>query len=194
MVLAIRIRAMKRRWRIEDVLSNAVFADIHRAVMGLHDHATARDVVRVLSGWVAKYPELTTTNPFSNYGFHSIGRVARNFELYAPVKLDDRAIGRIKTSFARLSRSNEAGIAQFVRDLMEELLAPEVDVTCAACGEDFMQAFRGERTSRLVLQCLRCGHIQFDDGSDARGETIRFLAAQEIAALTSLDWRIGTND
>jgi hypothetical protein len=165
------------------MLSNAAYTSLNRAIQALQASATASDIVYVISEWVSKYSELMVKDPYSNFGFDLIGRVAGNVHRYAPVELDDQGIERIKKSFARIRKSNDAGIAQCVRDLMEELLAPEVDATCMTCGEDFMQGFASERTSRLILQCVRGGHIQFGDGLDAAGESLRFLTADELPAI-----------
>ena len=169
------------------MLSNIAFSSLNRAVQTLNASATASDVVYVISEWVSGNSRLMATEPYSNFGFDLIGRVAGHVDRYAPIGLDDLGVERIKKSFARLRKSNDAGIAQCIRDLMEELLAPEVGAICMTCGEDFMQAFASERTSRLILQCARCGHVQFGDGSDAGGESLRFLTADELPAIKTAD-------
>lgn len=167
------------------MLSIPAYRDLARAIQGLPADAESIDVISAISRWVQNHPELTVQEPFSNYGFDLIKCVAGQIESYAPGALDGQAIDRIKMLFSRLKRSDDGGIAQLVRDTMEELLAPEVDSCCGVCGENFMQAFAGQVSSQFVLQCPRCGHCQFRDGSDARGETVRFLAADEVSELGS---------
>lgn len=156
------------------------FKDLRAAVDALSLDASARDVLEALVAWVGRHQRALSEPPFSEYGFDLIIRMVGRVDCYRPADLDARAAERIKHRVAGMTRGKSSSIAMFVRDLMEELLAPEVDWDCPRCGQEFGLLFGCAETPALVIMCRVCGAARFADGSALSGRRMRYIEASEV--------------
>ena len=158
------------------------YRDFRAAMGSLASDASARDVLEAVVGWVGMHQSALSFPPFSDYGFDQIIQLVGCVDRYCPNELDDGAVDRIKRSVAGMTRGKSSSIAMFVRDLMEELLAPEVDWVCPNCGQPFGLLFGTEDASQRIVVCRTCGAARGTDGSSLSGRVLRYLEASEFAA------------
>lgn len=109
------------------MLAPKAYSVLVATVEAIHSDASADDIVRAVVGWVGRHPQTFEKAPFSEYGFSLIAALLGRVDHYRATQLDDQAVGQIKWWVSRLKRSDSAGIAQYIRDLMEDLLAPETE-------------------------------------------------------------------
>lgn len=159
------------------------YKDFGAVVGALSLDASARDVLEALVDWVGSHQCALSGPPFSDYNFDLIIQMVGRVDCYRPADLDARAVERIKHSVAGMTRGKSLVIAQFVRCLMEELLAPVVDWVCPNCGQEFGLLFGCVETPALVVMCHACGAARFADGSALSGRRMRYIEAAEVPGL-----------
>ena len=120
--------------------------------------------------------------PFSDYGFDQIIQIVGRADCYRPNDLGDRAVERIQRSISGKTRGKSASIAMFVRDLMEELLAPEVDWVCPNCNAQFGLLLGCVDASQHLLVCRVCRASRWAGGSTLSGQRVRYREASELDA------------
>lgn len=159
------------------------YNDFRAVVDALSLDASARDVLEALVDWVGRHQCALSGPPFSDYNFDLISQMVGRVDCFRPAELDDGAVERLKRSVAGMTRGRSSAIAQLIRDLIDELLAPEVDWICPNCGEQFGLLFGciGER--ERVLICRVCGAARCTDGSMLSGKAIRYLEMSELDGL-----------
>jgi hypothetical protein len=141
-----------------------------------------RGVVEALLQWMAKCGNEVRTEPFLSYGFNSIADMTGRASEYPLADISEADVDRISSRASRLANASDEVIAQFVRDLMEELIAVEFDRVCCRCGETYMRAYIGVSRSLPAFQCDTCGYGEFLDGSSLSGESLKFISLKEMDA------------
>lgn len=141
-----------------------------------------RGVVEALLQWMEKCGDEVRREPFLSYGFNLIADMKGCVSEYPVADIGGADVDRISSRSARLESASDEMIAQFVRDLMEELIAVEFDRVCRRCGETYMRAYIGVSRSLPTFQCDTCGYGEFLDGSSLSGELLKFISLKEMDA------------
>ncbi|QCZ96612.1 hypothetical protein DL544_06220 [Stenotrophomonas sp. pho] len=81
--------------------------------------------------------------PFLSYGFDLMVNMDGRLDEYPFAEIGEADVGRVYLRATQLRNASDDGVAQFVRDLMEELVAVEIDRVCLRCGEAYMRAYMG---------------------------------------------------
>ncbi|EMI50848.1 hypothetical protein C405_04187 [Stenotrophomonas maltophilia AU12-09] len=125
--------------------------------------------------------------PFLSYGFDLMVNMDGRLDEYPFAEIGEADVGRVYLRATQLRNASDDGFAQFVRDLMEELVAVEIDRVCFRCGEAYMRAYMGLISFTPAFQCDVCGYGEFLNGSALRGERLRFITLKELESF-EISW------
>lgn len=154
---------------------------------GVNNNSGARGVVEALIQWIIECEGEVRREPFLSYGFDLMVSMDGRLDEYPFAEIGEADVGRVYSRATRLRSASDDDVAQFVRDLMEGLVAVEIDRVCSRCGEAYMREYMGLISVVPAFQCDVCGYGEFLDGSALRGERLRFLTLKELESF-EISW------
>ncbi|MCZ7843067.1 MULTISPECIES: hypothetical protein [Stenotrophomonas maltophilia group] len=169
--------------RLSGILRNRLISGLS----SVNNNSGARGVVEALIQWVMECEGEVRREPFLSYGFDLIVNMDGRLDEYPFAEIGEADVGRVHSRATQLRNASDDGVAQFVRDLMEELVAVEIDRVCSRCGEAYMRAYMGLISFTPAFQCDVCGYGEFLNGSALRGERLRFITLKELESF-GISW------
>lgn len=126
---------------------------------------TANDFLRVLQHFLRECSELLDDKPFADYELRKFATLPTEDYPVEFTVSSEVEVSHLMAVIRRSKHKKSVLIAQFLRDVFEQLLVVESDRDCPRCASGGMGIFKSGLDGRLALMCKHCGHGVYLDGS-----------------------------
>lgn len=162
------------------ILKFTQWKDLQLATETLSLNSSPRDLLEILLSWLRTNHKLCFIKPFSDY---RLDKFLKANESALPVdfsSVTNKDVMHFKSIIIKYSYKDVNKIAQFLRDVFEELVIFEIDEQCPVCKSWGMRVLVGEANGIFAHECKVCTYAKYLDGSDINGDNLVFASTSKL--------------
>ncbi|GLR12976.1 hypothetical protein GCM10007907_17660 [Chitinimonas prasina] len=160
-----------------------IWRNLQSEVASLERDARPREILKVILLWIRCNSQHLMLEPFLDYGFDMIKDLNEDSMPVEFSSLRSSDLSNFVNVIAKRKNKEVNAIAQFLRDVVEELVTVELDKECPNCGSFGMRAFVGKGNGKLAYQCSVCGHSHYVDGARVERDGLAFATEKNLREL-----------
>lgn len=143
-------------------------------------NSSPKNLLDILLYWLRKNHKLCFIKPFSDYGFDKFLKMNESALPVDFSSVTGKDVMHFKSIIIEYSYKDVNKIAQFLRDLFEELVIFEVDKQCPICDSWGMRVLVGEINGIFAYECKVCTYVKYSDESDVNGDRLVFASTSKL--------------